>query len=251
MSSPIGSYARKALARRRLAISQSINGVLEKLEERVLLSTNDAALIAALKGALGTDNSGLSARLDRLNGTAMIGKALPMIGTALSGLYSPKAQLDSILGTRAGGVVATVDELRNALEGAQVLGDGLTVTSLTDNADHVEMAVRFQKTVQVSAPLTSFGSATNLAAVGANLGNATVNVNLDFTLNIGAYLDGSNGVFYVNAANDSLKATATVTAANLAATARLGFVDISIANGAATLGADFSLDLNDPNSTPN
>ena len=97
----------------------------------MLLTSNDAALLSAMVGALGTGSPGLSASLDRLKDNTILGRALPLIGNALNS-FSVKAQLDSLLSGRLSGTYANFAALRTALEGAAGLGDGINITAYDD-----------------------------------------------------------------------------------------------------------------------
>src|SRR5690242_13706584 len=96
-------------------LEKSFEGIVERLEQRILLSANAAALVGALAAGLRADNSGLAAGLERLKNSALANNALPMVGDALSSQYA--LGLDSLLAGRTVGPNASFADLRAALEG--------------------------------------------------------------------------------------------------------------------------------------
>src|SRR3954465_7664351 len=88
-------------ADRARVLSRSVERIVERLEQRILLSANDAALVGALSAALRADSSGLAAGLERMKNSALANSALPMIGNALSSQFA--LGLDSLLASRAVG----------------------------------------------------------------------------------------------------------------------------------------------------
>jgi hypothetical protein len=102
-------------ANRADVLGKSVERIVERLEQRILLSANDAALVGAISAALRADNSGLAAGLERLKNSSLADSALPMLGSALSSQYS--LGLDSLLGARSVGPNPSFADLRAALEG--------------------------------------------------------------------------------------------------------------------------------------
>src|SRR5262245_32958521 len=111
-------------------LTRSVERIVERLEQRILLSANDAALVGALSAALRADNSGLAAGLERLKTSSLANSALPMVGDALSSHYT--LGLQSLLAGREVGASATFADLRAALEGESGLADGITVIGYDD-----------------------------------------------------------------------------------------------------------------------
>src|SRR5262245_34973401 len=67
--------------------------LLEALGDRTLLSgPHDAALVDAIRSSLLTTNTqGLSTWSDRLTDPAILGRAIPLLGSQLRTQYSPRA----------------------------------------------------------------------------------------------------------------------------------------------------------------
>jgi len=216
---------------------------LEALERRLLLSgSHDEALIGAIASALDTSNaSGLPAWTAQLNDSSILGRELAMVGNALVGPFNPRDVLNGLLPDLS--EVATFGELETALDVA-----GIGVSNFADEPDDLHFDIRFQQTVSVSAlPL-----ATSFDDLDLDIsGSMDLDVALDFQLTMGAFwsLD-EQPVFYLEGGADTLTVTATATAISVDATGRLGFVEITIDSAAATMGAQFEIDLEDPGVSP-
>ncbi|HEV8292874.1 MAG TPA: hypothetical protein VGP94_13160, partial [Tepidisphaeraceae bacterium] len=223
-------------------LGRSVERIVERLEQRILLSANDAALVGALSAALRADNSGLAAGLERLKNSALANSALPMVGNALSSQYA--LGLDSLLAGRAVGANASFADLRAALEGPSGLADGIAVVGFDDQADHLEMTLRLARSSTIQAPIDVSGSGVNLYGASSNsIGTADVAVGVDFTITIGAQLDGANAAFYINTSNENLKLSATIVGTHLGAAVRLGTINVTVGEAQASLSADVAIGL--------
>ncbi|HEV8608216.1 MAG TPA: right-handed parallel beta-helix repeat-containing protein, partial [Tepidisphaeraceae bacterium] len=237
-----GSSSIVARADKAALLGRSVDGIVEKLEQRILLSANDGALVSAMAAALRADNAGLAAGLQRLKDSTLANSALPMVGNALSSQYA--LGLQSLLEGRVVGPNASFADLRAALEGPGGLADGIAVVGYDDQADHLEMTLRLQKNSTIHAPIDVSGSGVNLSGMdGAGIGTADLAVGVDFTITIGAQLDGVNAAFYVNTNNEALKLSATIVGTHLNSGVRLGTTEVAVGEAQASLSADVVIGL--------
>ena len=229
-------------ANRADVLGRSVERIVERLEQRILLSANDDALVGAMAAALRADDSGLAAGLERLKNSALADNALPMVGNALSSQFA--LGLEALLAGRAVGPNASFADLRAALEGPSGLADGIAVVGYDDQADHLEMTLRLATSSTIEAPIDVTGSGVNLSGTsGSAIGTADIAVGADFTITIGAQLDGANALFYVNTSNDNLKLSATIVGTHLNTALRLGNTQLAIVTASATMSADVVIAL--------
>src|SRR5688500_5757264 len=133
------SKKRKARERRR----PSYRPLLERLEDRTLLSgAHDIELLAGLPGALGAGSESLAAWGDRLAAPSILGSELPLLGTQLGHRVRPGGTIASLVAPLAPQFGSLAD-LRTGLSGLA----GVTVAAARDQADRLELDVRFQKDV--------------------------------------------------------------------------------------------------------
>ena len=214
----------------------------EFLEQRVLLSgTHDAALLAAIDGALQPTNaSGLAAWTSNLDDPSALGRTLPLVGAGLGANYNPSVGLKSLL-NRLAASYSSLANLAAGLEGSSGIGDGIAVTATRDNPDNLELDVQFSTTTSsVSIPIAG--------QYGINLsvgGQLSLNATLNFQLTIGAYWDAgsSSAVFYLLDTNDSMQIATNVTSVSLNASGALGVADLSMTGGSASFSPTFSLSI--------
>ncbi|MGA2499268.1 MAG: hypothetical protein ABSH20_16130, partial [Tepidisphaeraceae bacterium] len=227
--------------------SRSGGHASEALERRLVLSgTHDAALLAAIDGALlPTNAAGMAAWVSKLDDSSALGRNLPLAGTGLATAYDPGAALKSLL-NRLAPTYASLASLAAGLEGGVGLGDGIAVTASRDNPDDLELDVHFNTTTGFQIPVAG--------QYGINLGvtgSLSLNATLDFQLTIGAYWDtnSSSAVFYVVDTNDALQISTSTAGVSLNPTGSLGVVDLAVTGGSASLSPTFGFSLIDQ-STP-
>jgi parallel beta-helix repeat protein len=197
---------------------------LEALESRVLLTgANEQALLNAIQSALQPNSSGgLAAFNTLLQGSTALGSTLPVVGTGMSA-YNPGAAISGLL-SRLGSspnIYTSVSGLVSALQN----GAGISVTSSSDLLNNIELAVDFSVTSVVSVPLSP-----NYGITFVDPGSLSMSTTLSENLTLGAYWDAntSSAVFYVNATNDSIQVSSSVSGFTFSAAptvGQLGFLE--------------------------
>ncbi|MFI5378326.1 MAG: right-handed parallel beta-helix repeat-containing protein, partial [Tepidisphaerales bacterium] len=229
----------------RLGQSKRRRHLSEALERRLVLSgAHDAALLAAIDGALLPSNaSGMAAWASKLDDPSAMGRNLPLAAAGLGTAYDPGAALKSLL-NRLAPTYGSLASLVAGLEGSPGLADGVAVTASRDNPDNLELDVHFNTTTGFQMPVAG--------QYGINLGvtgSLSLNATLDFQLTIGAYWDTStsSAVFYVLDTNDALQISTSTANTSLNATGSLGVVDLAVTGGSASLSPTFAFSLIDQN----
>lgn len=196
-------------------------------------------MLAAITGALSANNSsGLASLGSKLRDGSVLARELPLVGTAIGTRFDPAAALSAVFGQLSGSF-GNVSQLANALDA--IPGVDIPQAPL-DTANQLEIRLHLTKQQTITAPLDDAFGSLHLDLNGA----VDISIGLDFQISIGAIYSGTAATFYVDATSDQLVVNASVVVPHLNATARLGFTDISLANGVAQLGARFAIDLLDP-----
>ncbi|MDB5333039.1 MAG: alkaline phosphatase, partial [Phycisphaerales bacterium] len=223
------------------------NYVTEPLERRIVLSgAHDAALLAAIDGALLPNNSsGIAAWATKLNDSSALGRGLPLVGTGVGAHYDPGAALKSLF-NRLAPSYASLAALSAGLEGNGGIGDGVAVIATRDNLDNLELDAHFLTTTTVQVPIAG--------PYGVNLslgGTLSVAATLDFQVTLGAYWDAgsSSGIFYIQDTNAVMQISGNVLSALPGASGALGVVDLNVTGASASLTPTFTFGLIDQ-STP-
>ncbi len=216
--------------------------VTEHLEKRVLLAgANDQAIISAITSALlPATSGGFTAFTNRLKDNNILARQLPLVARGIGQNINPKAVFDSVLSRLSAGYTSVV-QLRSALEGAAGVADGLEVLATRDLTDNIEFDLRLAAGSNIAVPLSALFGDTDFAISGS----VNVQVDFDFRITVGGQWSGSSAFFYVADSNEVLGVSASVSATNINATARLGFLDVQLAGGSISLSPQFSLGLTD------
>ncbi len=212
----------------------------------------------------------LTGQLDALRNTEAVQAALglPVVGPAIDSildfgtfvhdrlLYDDVNDVPKLLDADGQPTFTTVQEFAEKL--AEILG--LDPSVIGANYDPVSKLLTFNLSVSevlvgVSAPLSlDFDLAEGLADFNAST-NASVDATVAFDFGFGVDLnydpatdDLTNFVFIDDA---SISGSLDLTATDVDASARFGFLAIEIVDGSADAHVDFSLALNDPGSNAN
>src|SRR4051812_13438651 len=206
----------------------AINYAMERLEHRVMLSgAHDPELISAMATALANTGSGapFTSWLSRFNDDSVLSQPLPFINRGLGQKNHPKAVVDALL-TRIGTSYASFSALRTAMEGVAGIGDGVQVVSFADDPDLLSMKVHLVGSETQSMPLSANFGSVDLPIVG----NVSVQTFYDYTLDVGAYWNGSTGLFYIDSGTDAVATHSALTSQPIGSSTRLGFVDVALTN---------------------
>src|SRR5256885_377355 len=112
-----GPYAGGATRRRMGGGQFFLPLIMEELEDRRMLSgSNDPAMLAAITTALSASNSsGLVSLRGKLRDPTILGRELPLIGTAIGARYDPAAALGAVF-NQLSGSFTNVNQLAAALD---------------------------------------------------------------------------------------------------------------------------------------
>ena len=182
--------------------------------------------------------SGLVALGTKLRDSSVLGRELPLVGSAIGTRYDPAAALGAVF-SQLSGSFTNVNQLAAALDS---IPDVDITQAPIDTAGQLELRLQLATQTTITAPLDDAFGPLHLDLNGA----VDISIGLIFKSRSAPFIRAPSPMFYVDATSDQLVVNASIMAPHLNATARLGFTDIMVANGSAAFGGKFSLDLLDP-----
>lgn len=211
---------------------------VERLEDRMLLSSLSPTQVSALEGGL----AAFQTFGGDLAGFSLLGAQLPVLDKSLGQLFDVSTALGADLAQPAdaylGGASPTTSGLVTALNAVTDMGGGVTFTlqsngTLTFDAPTLSIPT----TTTTAVNLGNNALQDNVSAAASATVSTTTTLGLDFSFN----LDSSNN-FYIDVSSFSLGAAVSSSTLNFAVD--FGFIQGAVQNGSMTLAAGATVAFN-------